>query len=83
MLAKRLHSVHHWLRCFCRFYQGRACPHALPSGNHEVAEANEDKQLAFDPPHTWLSYIQETYSRLVMPPGNLTPADISGKHGRQ
>ncbi|KAA6419829.1 MAG: hypothetical protein FRX49_10192 [Trebouxia sp. A1-2] len=54
-----------------RFFQGCACPHALPTENHEVAKVDEDKQLALDPCHTWLSYIQGTYSRLVMPPGGI------------
>ncbi|KAL0035771.1 hypothetical protein WJX77_002248 [Trebouxia sp. C0004] len=54
-----------------RFFRGHACPHALPSGHHEVANANKDKQLALDPRHTWHSYIQETYSRLGMPPGGV------------
>ncbi|KAL0055001.1 hypothetical protein WJX82_005601 [Trebouxia sp. C0006] len=54
-----------------RFFQGRACPHALPTGIHGVANADEDKQPALDSCHTWLSYIQETYSRLVMPPGGV------------
>lgn len=54
-----------------RFSQGRACPHALPTGELGVAKAIGDKQLPLDSRHTWLSYIQETYSRLVMPPGGV------------